>query len=138
MGVLADVCLAAGADAGDSEQGLALGLGDTISFLGAERRSGSFFLSTAITYRESPGESSISDGAVRSSVPSLPVAVATSPFPRIPVSPMHLWPSAHGSRLSFPFPRFSPAPPLLCISAHGSPDLRRPSAHETPTRLPGA
>ena len=35
MGVLADVCLAAGANAGDSEQGLALAPYDTISFLGA-------------------------------------------------------------------------------------------------------
>jgi hypothetical protein len=40
MGVLADVCLAAGSDAGDPEQGLALALDDTISFLGAARREG--------------------------------------------------------------------------------------------------
>jgi len=59
--------------------------------------------------------------ALRSSVPSLPVAVATSPCPRIPGAPL---------------PRFSVSPLHPCTSRHGSPDLRRPSARETPARLP--
>lgn len=55
MGVLADVCLAARGDAGDSEQGLALALDDTVSFLGGARREGD----QRQTHPASPGKADL-------------------------------------------------------------------------------